>query len=114
MAKSKDLVPMSEIVDAVSLMDLCRISGSHADWIIGLVDEGILEPIGSDRAAWQFDSVSITTVSKVQRLQRDLDVNMPGIALVLSLAEENARLKQRVQALETTWSVTIPMPGPKQ
>lgn len=114
MANSKNLVPMCEVVDAVSLDDLCRICGSHADWIIELVDEGILEPEGSSRAKWQFDSVSITIVRKVQRLQSDLEVNIPGIALVLSLVEENARLKRRVQALEYNWPVTIAMPGSSQ
>jgi chaperone modulatory protein CbpM len=114
MAKSKNLVPMSEVVDVVSLGDLCRICGSHADWIIELVDEGILEPVGTSRGTWRFDSVSITVVRKVQRLQSDLDVNIPGIALVLSLVDENARLKRRVQVLEHTWPVTIPMPGPSQ
>ncbi|MEO1138964.1 MAG: chaperone modulator CbpM [Pseudomonadota bacterium] len=114
MAKSKDLVPMSEVVDVVSLSDLCRICGSHADWIIALVDEGILEPIGTSRSNWRFDSVSITSARKVQRLQNDLDINLSGIALVLSLVDENARLKRRVQMLEHTWPVTIPMPGPSQ
>ena len=49
---------------------------------------------------------------KVQRLQSDLDVNIPGIAVVLSLVDENARLKRRVQELEQIWPVTIPMPKP--
>ena len=91
-------------------MDLCRICGSHADWIVELVEEGILEPSGTSRAAWRFDSAASPIVRKVQRLQSDLDVNIPGIALILSLVEENARLKRRVRSLERSWPVTIPMP----
>lgn len=111
MARPTGLVQMSEVVESVTLSDLCRICGSHADWIIELVQEGIIEPVGGSRGKWRFESTSITVVRKVQRLQRDLDINLPGIALLLTLAEENARLKRRVQALETTWPVTIPMPG---
>lgn len=112
MAKSRNLVPVCEVVDQVSLGDLCRICAASADWVIALVDEGILEPDGPDRTRWRFDSVSITIVRKVQRLQSDLDVNIPGIALVLSLVAENAQLKRRVDVLEQTWPVVIPMPGP--
>lgn len=111
MAKTHDLVVMSELIEALSLMELCRICGSRADWIVELVDEGILEPAGTNRTAWRFDSASITIVRRVQRLQSDLDVNIPGIALVLTLADENARLKRRVDVLERATQVTIPMPG---
>ncbi|MBY4893638.1 chaperone modulator CbpM [Rhodobacteraceae bacterium N5(2021)] len=110
MTDSHDLVAMSELIEAISLIELCRICGSRADWIIQLVDEGILEPEGTRRTGWRFDSASITIVRKVQRLQSDLDVNIPGIAVVLSLVDENARLKRRVQALDRATQVTIPMP----
>jgi chaperone modulatory protein CbpM len=36
----------------------------------------------------------------VRRLQSDLRVNIPGAALVLSLADENARLRRRLLRME--------------
>jgi chaperone modulatory protein CbpM len=100
MAKSNAVEPLSEIVGPLTLVELCHICGSPADWLIDLVDEGILEPLGESRPVWRFESTSITVVRKVQRLQSDLRLNIPAVALVLSLVEENAALKRRVQLLE--------------
>lgn len=100
MPNTKALIPMSEVVTQVSMADLCRICGSSADWIIELVDEGILEPDGRAHSSWRFQSSSITVVQKVQRLQSDLRINIPGVAVVLSLSDENAKLKQRLKQLE--------------
>ena len=109
MTTHNNLVPVSELVSELSLNELCRICGSHAEWVITLVEEGILEPQGATPRMWRFDSVSITVVRKVQRLQTDLGLNTAGVALVLSLVEENAHLKQRLRALEHAWPVVIPM-----
>jgi chaperone modulatory protein CbpM len=109
MAK-KALVPMSEVVASLSLTDLCRVSGSSADWVIELVEEGILEPEGYGRSQWRFESASITIIHKVHRLQGDLRINIPSIAIVLSLVDENAQLKRRLMQLENDPPQTIWMP----
>lgn len=113
MEKPNALIPTSEIVDPLSLMDLCRICGSSADWVNELVDEGILEPTGHNRSVWRFESTSIATIHKVQRLQSDLRLNMPGIALVLTLVDENATLKRQLRYFENDPDVVIQMPGPQ-
>lgn len=108
MAHSNALTRIGEIVDPLTLTDLCRISGCSAEWIFELVEEGILEP--ENRTRLRFDSASITIIRKVQRLQGDLRINLPGIALVLSLVDENARLKARVRHLEDAPDIVIQMP----
>ena len=118
MAKSTELVPLGEIVGILTLKELCRICGSEADLIVELVEEGILDPVAPrsgarpSRARWRFTASSITTVRKVQRLQADLDVNLPGVALVLTLVDQNARLMRRLRDLEGAGPQVIPMPGP--
>lgn len=112
MAMKKALVPLSEVVETITLTDLCRISGRSADWVIELVDEGILEPSGNDQSVWTFESSSIAVILKVHRIQSDLRVNIPGIALVLSLADENANLKRRLTQLENDPPHAIWMPDP--
>jgi chaperone modulatory protein CbpM len=54
MAARKSPDPICEIVATLTLTDLCRICGRPADWVIDLVDEGILEPVGSGRTMWRF------------------------------------------------------------
>jgi len=88
-------------MEELTLTDLCRSCGQTADWIIELVEQGILDPAGPDAAKWRFKSTSITIIRRTQRLQQDLGVNLPGVAVVLNLVEEKAQLQARLQRLES-------------
>ena len=83
-----------------TLGDLSRACSAHAEWIIALVDEGILEPKGKDIAEWRFSGDTLKRVLAVQRLQKDLDINLPGTALALELLQEIETLRARLEALE--------------
>src|SRR5690625_3068399 len=61
----------------LTLADLCRACGVHADWLMELVEEGLLEPRGSDPARWRFTGVSLRRVRIVRHLQRDRGVHVP-------------------------------------
>lgn len=100
MAAGTSPEPQCEIVTSLTLVELCRISGSTRDWVIELIDEGILEPVGNGQSAWRFESSSIAVIARVRRLQSDLRLNIPGAALVLSLADENARLRHHLMQAE--------------
>lgn len=100
MAKHTLKIVSGEIVDAVSLSELCRSCDVHADWVIELVNEGILEPQTMAGTHWTFSAVCITRVRTAVRLQRDLGVNKEGIGLVLDLLEERAQLRQLLSRLE--------------
>jgi chaperone modulatory protein CbpM len=84
---------------AISLAELCSACSVHAEYIIALVDEGILEPECGDTGAWRFAGTSLKRTRMVIHLERDLGVNIAGAALVLDLMEElqglRAQLKQR-------------------
>ena len=60
MAKKSLNVVTGEIIEAISLQELCRSCGVQSAWVVELVDEGILEPEGADQSAWRFSAVSIT------------------------------------------------------
>jgi len=83
--------------DSLTLGQLCRACGAHADWIISLVEESIIEPKGEDIALWRFSGASLVRARSALRLQRDLGVNLAGIALVLDLIEELERLRTQLQ-----------------
>jgi chaperone modulatory protein CbpM len=101
MATNRALVPTGEVVSILSLTELCHVSNASADWVIELVEEGILEPVGPNRSAWRFESTCVTTLRRVRRLQADLRLNLAGVAVVLILADENAQLKRRLAQIET-------------
>jgi chaperone modulatory protein CbpM len=83
----------------LTLRQLCDACAVHAEYIIDLVDEGFIEPSGVERSHWCFSGVSIRRVQKAKRLQRDLGVNLAGVALALDLMEEIEQLRARLQRL---------------
>lgn len=84
----------------LSLGELCQACSSHAEWIITLVEEGILDPIGTSKGQWQFSSTCLQRAQTARRLQRDLDINLAGIALALNLLDEIDYLRARLNRLE--------------
>lgn len=85
--------------DALTLGQLCRACGVHADWIISLVEESIIEPHGEDVRLWRFSGASLVRARSALRLQNDLGINLAGIALILDLMEEMENLRAQMQTL---------------
>lgn len=93
----------SEIVTAsatVTFDELCSSCSVDADWIVELIEHGAIEPVGLDRSEWQFTHVTVVRVAKAKRLERDLALNLPGVALALELLDEIEDLRARLGALE--------------
>ena len=57
-------------------------------------------PTIADEADYRFPGASVTLVIKAVRLQRDLDLNYPGIALALELMDEIEHLRERLRVFE--------------
>ena len=85
---------------SLTLVELSRACRVHAEWIVELVDEGVLEPTGRDTAHWCFSGHSLHRARTVRRLQQDLGINIAGAALVLDLINEIKGLRARLQVLE--------------
>lgn len=84
----------------LTLNELTEICDLQIDYIAALVEEGIIEPLGETPEQWRFSSSALCRIRVIQRLQRDLEVNLPGAALVVELLEEIRQLRQRVEGLE--------------
>jgi len=86
----------TDIVEALSLQDLCRFCQADETWVVELVEHGVLDPIGSTSGNWRFVGTSIVRAKKARRLNRDLGINTAGIALVLDLLEERDAVLRRL------------------
>jgi len=84
----------------LTLSDLCRACCQHAEWIVQLVEEGILEPAGHNPAQWRFSGTSLQKAHIAMRLQRDLEINLAGVALALDLMDEIESLRAVVCRLQ--------------
>ncbi len=83
----------------LSLAELSQACCVNAEWLMALVEEGILEPLPGE-SHWRFSGASVYRARTVQRLQQDLGVNMAGAALALELLEEIDTLRAQLVALE--------------
>ena len=72
----------------MSLNELARCCSVPIDYIQELVDEGILEPVEINAEHWSFRGNCLQRVQVSVRLQQDLEVNLPGIAVILDLLDE--------------------------
>ena len=80
----------------LSLHQLCDACAVHAEYIIELVDEGFIEPSGVEKSHWCFSGITIKRVRKAKRLQRDLGINLAGVALAIELMDEIEQLRSRL------------------
>ena len=72
------------------------------------MDYGIIAPLEDypEARQWEFDVAALSRLRKAQRLQRDLKMNLPGLAMSLELLDEVeemgrevARLNHRIRQL---------------
>lgn len=89
-----------QIVDETvefTLVELSRASGASEEELMLWVYEGVFEPDGSQPQEWRFSGAALRRARTAQRLARDLQINAPGIALVLDLLDEIDALRARVK-----------------
>lgn len=83
-----------------SLEELCSSCGLPREWIIELVEHGILEPEGQHPEGWRFSGTEVGRSRRAMRLQRDLKLNTEALSLALELLDEVRYLRRRVRDLE--------------
>lgn len=98
MADEKKDVLTGYVLDETVTLTLTELSGAcrvREEQIIELVEEGIIEP-DIQQHHWAFPSTQLRRAGKAVRLQRDLEINAAGVALVLDLLEEIEALRARL------------------
>jgi len=96
--KSSETAAEGRVLDETvefSLQQICHSCDVDTEVITAMVTEGIIEPGATGAGDWRFNGVMLKRVQIAVRLQRDLDVNLPGVAVILDLLEELESLRQR-------------------
>jgi chaperone modulatory protein CbpM len=83
--------------EEITLADLTRACRVHAEWVMELIQEGVIEPRGPGGPQYRFAATTVVRVEKARRLQRDLGVNLPGVALALDLLDRIDALESRLR-----------------
>lgn len=99
MKRSRTII-LGETEYRLNLSELSQSCRATTEQIRVLVDEGVLDPLGSRQGEWRFGATDLRKARCALRLMRDLDVNTAGVGLVLDLLDEAGRLRERVRILE--------------
>ena len=71
------------------LEGLASLGDVHPVLIRQYVQLGLLDPVAGDSGpAWQFDDRSLYVLRKIQRLRRELGVNVNGVGIILELQRQ--------------------------
>jgi chaperone modulatory protein CbpM len=97
MTSSQPETLSGEIVEhytVLSMRDLSRMCTVEASRLVELVDEGILRAQLGETGEWLFTGEALRRARIALRLQRDLEINLAGVALVLELMAEIEQLRR--------------------
>jgi chaperone modulatory protein CbpM len=85
----------SAVLTIKDLSRLCAVDERH---IVEFVEEGVLDVVEIDTTEWHFTGAALRRARLALRLERDLELNLAGVALALDLMEELQRLRRELQA----------------
>lgn len=78
--------------------ELAHACGAGVDWVVQLVEVGIVEVSAPTPAQWRFESADLQRALAARRLERDFGVGLDAAALILDLQREVRRLRAALQA----------------
>jgi chaperone modulatory protein CbpM len=80
----------------LTLQELSRMCAVDERHIVEFVEEGVLTTV-SVGPRWHFNGGAVRRARLAMRLQRDLEINMAGVALALDLMEELEQLRRELR-----------------
>jgi len=83
----------------LSVDELSRLCAVDRTYIVELVEEGVLSVATVEAERWRFTGTALRRARTALRLQRDLEINLPGVALALELMEELDALRRELQSM---------------
>ena len=88
------------MIDTLTLSELTIFCDTNAEWVVTLVEHGVVAPVIQAAPEWEFTAAHIARARKAARLMRDLGLNVAGVALVLDLIEERDALARKLVIME--------------
>jgi chaperone modulatory protein CbpM len=84
----------------IDTSDLAHACGAEIEWVVRLVEVGIIESREPAEMPeqWRFQSGDLQCALDVRRLERDFGVDLDAAALILDLEHEVRRLKAVLRA----------------
>ncbi|MFI8417260.1 chaperone modulator CbpM [Serratia sp. NPDC078593] len=91
---------MANVKISFTVTEFCLHTGVSEDELLEVVGLGVIAPHDAASDAWLFDDRALATFHRAQRLQHELALDWPGIAITLTLLDEIAELRQENSRLQ--------------
>ena len=91
---------MATVTVTFTITELCLRTGVSEEELTEIVGLGMIEPHQPQAETWLFDDSAVTIVHRAVRLRNELELDWPGIAVALTLLDENARLTRENRLLQ--------------
>ncbi|CBG87837.1 chaperone modulator CbpM [Citrobacter rodentium] len=101
---------MANVTFTFTVTEFCLHTGVTEEELNELVGLGVVEPYDDAASGWQFDDRAAAVVQRALRLHQELALDWPGIAVALTLLEDNRRLRQENRLLRQRLSRFIVHP----
>src|SRR5271154_6342301 len=82
----------------LTVRDLSRMGAVDERHIVEFVQEGVLSVVEVDTTEWHFSGAALRRARLALRLERDLELNLAGVALALELMDELEHLRRELKA----------------
>src|SRR5580698_2355608 len=82
----------------LTIKDLSRMCAVDERHIVEFVEEGVLNVVEVNTTEWHFTGAALRRARLALRLERDLELNLAGVALALQLMEELEHLRRELEA----------------
>jgi chaperone modulatory protein CbpM len=93
---------------AYTTPEVCVVCEVSPEQIQGFVECGLLRPEGTGPESWRFPPHAIVVVRRALQLQRELELEMPGLLLAMELLEEIGALRRQVERLRSQLACFTP------
>jgi hypothetical protein len=91
---------MAGVTVTLTVTEFCLRTGVSSDELSEIVGLGLIEPRSPQSDEWLFDDSAVVVVHRAVRLRRELELDWPGIAVALTLLDENIRLTRENARLQ--------------
>lgn len=85
---------MAKLQITFTVTEFCLHTGVTEAELSEVVGLGVIEPRNPEATDWLFDDGALAVFNRAQRLQRELALDWPGIAVTLTLLEEIEQLRK--------------------
>jgi chaperone modulatory protein CbpM len=82
----------------LTVRDLSRMCAVEERHIVEFVEEGVLTTVEVNTTEWHFSGAALRRARLALRLERDLELNLAGVALALELMDELENLRRELKA----------------